>query len=64
MNIKCSKGPIGRCVDDLVLFTSALFNPKYYENIDPKSRDFFWVPSEMKPLPTKKLKIGVLRELK
>lgn len=64
MNIKCSKGPIGRCVDDLIVFTSALFNPKYYENIDPKSRDFFWVPREMKPLPTNKLKIGVLRELK
>lgn len=33
MNVKCSKGPIGKCVDDLITFTKVLLSKDYYSKV-------------------------------
>lgn len=59
MQLKVSRGPIGRCVDDLIVFTRMLFDKQIYSKIPENIKDPYFDPLPLGPLPNKpKLRIG------
>lgn len=62
LNIRPSKGPMARCVDDLIILSKVLFRRDYYENLNHEQQDFYWQPEELKELPQRKLKIGYIEQ--
>lgn len=61
VNIKPTKGPLGRSVDDLYTMLKVLFNSNYYNELPFNVKDPYWYPIGMKELPNKKkLKIGYI----
>jgi len=59
LNIRPSKGPLARCVDDLEIMSRVLFKKEYHDGCEEK--DFYWNPMELRPLEEKKLRIGYIK---
>lgn len=47
LNIRSIKGPIARCVDDLIVVSKALLNTKYYNDLPFHIKDPFWKLDEL-----------------
>lgn len=63
VNIKPSKGPIGRSVDDIQVMLKVFFNSKNYHELPYNIKDPYWNPVDLKELPKKeKLKIGYINQ--
>ncbi|CAK82959.1 unnamed protein product (macronuclear) [Paramecium tetraurelia] len=59
MQLKISRGPIARCVDDLIVLTKVLFDKEIYSKIPQQIKDPYFEPQELKEFPDKKkLRVG------
>ncbi|CAD8182259.1 unnamed protein product [Paramecium pentaurelia] len=59
MQLKISRGPIARCVDDLIVLTKVLFDKEIYSKIPYQIKDPYFEPQELGELPQKqKLRVG------
>ncbi|CAD8088821.1 unnamed protein product [Paramecium sonneborni] len=59
MQLKISRGPIARCVDDLIVLTKILFDKEIYSKIPQSIKDPYFQPQELGEFPKKKqLRVG------
>ncbi|CAD8184598.1 unnamed protein product [Paramecium pentaurelia] len=59
MQLKVSRGPIARCVDDLIVLTKVLFDKEIYSKIPQQIKDPYFDPQQLGEFPKKqKLRIG------
>ncbi|CAK85678.1 unnamed protein product (macronuclear) [Paramecium tetraurelia] len=57
--LKVSRGPIARCVDDLIVLTKVLFDKEIYSKIPMQIKDPYFEPQELNDFPKKqKLRVG------
>lgn len=47
VNIKPSKGPLGRSVDDITIMLRVLFNSKNYDELPYNIKDPYWNPTDL-----------------
>ncbi|CAD8092541.1 unnamed protein product [Paramecium sonneborni] len=59
MQLKVSRGPIARCVDDLIVLTKILFDKEIYSQIPQQIKDPYFEPLQLSEFPKKqKLRVG------
>ncbi|CAD8180408.1 unnamed protein product [Paramecium pentaurelia] len=65
VNIRPSKGPLGRSVDDLIVMLGVLFNSKNYSELPLSTQDPYWKPQDLNFTQISKkdkLKIGYIEQ--
>ncbi|CAD8082926.1 unnamed protein product [Paramecium sonneborni] len=65
VNVKPSKGPLGRSVDDLIVMLKVLFNSKNYSELPYSIQDPYWKPQDIdftENAKKHKLKIGYIEQ--
>ncbi|CAK63580.1 unnamed protein product (macronuclear) [Paramecium tetraurelia] len=65
VNIRPSKGPLGRSVDDLIVMLRVLFDSKSYSELPPQIQDPYWYPRDLdftQNAKKDKLRIGYIEQ--